>query len=150
MDFSPVYIWTHYLQDDNWRMNFSQRRPESKLYLHFHNKKNFGFRIRIPFFNHSKTIKEIFDRLYNINNFSFSSSEIARTIVNEKIIYVKENSFEESMNIEKNRILNAIGDYRGTKVNLPDNVADFTEYLKEPIRIVPTENLIDSLLTSVG
>lgn len=150
--FDPFEASTHVMT--GWRMNFKQKTRESRMYLHFHNKKNFGFRIRLPKKEY-KSIESIFLALQSSNKYDIYLSDKAVTNVVERHIYVtkevvKTPSFEEVMAAERNRIFTEIGDYRGSTKELPDNVIDFSEYLREPTPVVSTENFAEELVKKLG
>lgn len=159
IDFSPFNAWTHSFEGLGWRMEFRQKTTRSRMYLHFKNNQGFGFRIRIPakFFS---SINEIFYTLYDNGTMIYSSEnavltmrkEIHYTPIKEKqYVYVKEQqTFEEALKFEHERIMNEIGDYRGIRKELPDNVINFSDYLKDPIEVTSYEENIQNLLTSLG
>lgn len=155
---SPALFNTHDMI--GWRMYFSQKYSKSRMYLHFSNKKNFGFRVRLR----KKTymgIADIFETCYtdvidDVNIFSSEDSvvynhetknnwHIKPMPVNNSII-----TMESVLKQERERILTSIGDYRGSKIEYPDNVIDFSEYLKEPVPLEPTEIVMEKLLSSLG
>lgn len=143
-------------------MEIKQKTSKSRLYIHVHNKKNFGFRVRLPGKVYS-SIEQIFDALAEASRqgLSVQLSQMSVTNVVEvpykvkvevtKLVEVpQENSFETAMQRERERILTEIGDYRGTPVVLPDNVIDFSEYLQEPKPVVPTEQAYQELLKKMA
>lgn len=157
-NYNPAVFETHRMY--NWRMEFRQRRAGARMYLHFHNKRNFGFRIRLP--KGEYTLKSIFETLSELvweidptlSEVGFSAVLEKSSIRIEKEFVPVEHtvtqqfipiSFEESMKNEQKRIHGVIGDYRGTSRELPDNVIDFTEYLKEPVDILPTDQIYEDI-----
>jgi hypothetical protein len=158
---SPMEFYTHDLV--GWRLNIKQKTSASRLYLHFHNKNNFGFRIRLPA-KYYYGIDAIFIALARSCKlegnaltpaFVLSSSEMSVTNVIEKVVVVEEKvvkkqSFEEAMASERERIFKEIGDYRGKRIQLPDNVIDFSEYLREREEIEPSNEVFEDLMKSLG
>ena len=123
----PVRFSTHDMND--WVMEFRQKYKLSRMFLHFHNQKNFGFRIRLPAKVYS-SINDIINAIPKIVVFE-SSFQSFKTII--------EHDFESVLKSEQKRIVEELGDYRGSERQLPDNVVDFSDYLKEPLPIKTTE-----------
>ena len=129
------------------------------MYLHFHNKKNFGFRIRLPAKSY-RSFSDIFVALdHYVSEVKFSQMGILNccsvpTYINREVVkYVNvpsEVSFEDAMKNERKRIMSEIGDYRGEQIELPDNVLNISEYLKEPKKIEPSEVFFNELLQKIG
>lgn len=166
----PALFRTHEMK--GWRMEFKQKTSHSRMYVHFHNKMNFGFRLRLApkVYNN---IHDIFDNMgqrrineYTLEPYMFISSEKAITNLApatktvKKVVYKdhyvireSETSFESAMENERNRILDVIGDYRGVKNNNEfdySNVIQLDEYLKDTAEIQSTEEVYGDLLQSLG
>lgn len=163
---SPLTIELHKLK--GWRMDFKQNTSISRMRVHFHNKKNFGFRLVLKAKKY-EGINDIFDslgdRVINPNTLEqvrIYSSDLATTHIApkqspkvvEKIVYVdRPSSFEDALSAERNRILETIGDYRGVKsVDEFDysNVINIDDYLKNTVEIQPSEEVFDGLMKSLG
>lgn len=167
---SPLTIQTTLLS--NWRLEFKQKTSQSRMYLHFHNKKNFGFRVQL---NRQK-YEDILDIFFSLgtpgtNPITFEphlvftsehsvfikAPEVSKPKVVHKTVYVDrpvptEISFEEFHQKERERIFASIGDFRGVKNSKEidySNVIDFEEYLKEIQDIQPSDNL-ETLIKSLG
>lgn len=141
-DFMPFTFNTHQL--DGWEMRFKQKTTKSRMYLHFYNKRGFGFRLRLPAKLYYD-INDVFNSIpRNINPRSSESSVV--NVRNGK----EPMSFEEAAAAERQAILERIGDYRGEKVDLPDNVVDFLDYLKEPKPIKTTDEMVEDIARQIG
>lgn len=155
LSFPPVKIKTHDMQACGWRMSFRQKTRHSRLYLHFNNQKNFGFRVRLPASNYI-AIDDFFWNLHavdfdNKSAYAMESSQMAVTNVRNVVISVKEHmTIEESLQKEQERIKSALDGYRGEVRTLPDNVVDIDDYLKEPRSYVPSEVTLDSLVRALA
>lgn len=162
----PLEFETHRLAGYNWRMHFKQKTSSSRMYVHFHNKINFGFRIRLPakkYYGINDIFSSLGTKVINHNTFEpyhILSSENAVTNVIEQKVYITKEvpsyaepiSFEESLVAEQERIKSVIGDYRGTESTPPEfdytNVINMEDYLKNPEEI--PEDQIEKLMVSLG
>lgn len=157
----PFVADTRQMQEAGWRMSVKQKTYESRMYLNFTNKKNFGFRVRLPPKVY-RSFTDIFVALdHYVSDVEFSqvselNIRVVKTIeymdreVIKNVIINRVSSFEEVMQNERERIMNVIGDYRGEVVELPDNVIDLSEYLKEPKKIESSEVFFNELLQKIG
>lgn len=152
-NFPPITIKTHDLK--GWRMYFRQKNSKSRLYLHFNNKKNFGFRTRLParqYVSIADMFYYMYDTEWNITSSENSVTNVVQKYVNTtetKIVKVN-TTLEEALAVENQRILSEIGDYRGKKVIVPDNVIDFSAYMKEPKPIESSEVIFERLLENLA
>lgn len=159
-DFPPCYFNTHSMY--NWVMMFKQKRIMSSMYLHFNNKKDFGFRVVLPQERYP-TVKSIFEKLDMIKDVKMLSSDMstAKVIKDTHYVYsdaIKEtvkyiptkNDMETALKTEQVRIKNILGDYRGSKTEYPDNVIDFSEYLHTPKEIQSTDEMYVDLIKQLG
>lgn len=152
-NFPPISFHIHQL--NGWRLEINQKTSGLRCYVHLHNKKNFGFRVRLPAKKYN-SVDEIISSM-SLGSATFKESENSFTNVVEKEVLVrdivKEMSFEQFHINEREQILNRIGDYRGGQnndIDFSENIINISDYLKEPKQIEPTEQVIEQLFRAIG